>query len=391
MTSLLIFWTLVLLPVIDSSDVIRVNVTMFCSGRVEVYYGGDVGTVCGDDWNKSGAQVVCRELGCGDAVSAPGNAAFRRGTGPILVYNATCTGSESSLMQCVNPSLGRDQCTHAEDAGVVCSDSSMKPNLTVHLVKSGELSLQCRWSGEMRRKDNFVLHKNNTRVDKRPKDTFYIKTETSNSGNYTCFVRKKGRSSNTSDSLQITIIAPPTLSVNSSVSGRGADVTLQCSISSSYQSPGSFILYRDREAVLEQVVPGGDQSCTFTLTRTTTHGQQGEYSCRYCTQSPTGWVFTELSAPVNIPAHDLITWIAIGAGSALGLVLVLCVTVLCVRRVKRGTANNRPFPLQSSEMSQTRQPEIVYATLNPDALRKKDPMTPVMKEEQSLYASVVVK
>ncbi|MGH0136166.1 UNVERIFIED_CONTAM: hypothetical protein FKN15_025592 [Acipenser sinensis] len=262
-------------PEKDSSDVIRVNVTMFCSGRVEVYHEGNVGTVCDDRWDMSDAQVVCRELGCGDAVSAPGNAAFGRGTGPILVYNSTCTGSESSLMQCVNPSLGIDRCTHAEDAGVVCSDSSMKPNLKVNLVKSDELSLQCRWSGEMRSKDNFVLHKNKTRVDRGPNDTFYIKTETSNSGNYTCFVRKREQSSNTSDSLQITIIAPPTLSGNSSVSVRGADVTLQCSLSSSYQSPGSFILYRDREAVLEQGVPGGDQSCTFNLTRTTTHGQQG--------------------------------------------------------------------------------------------------------------------
>ncbi|XP_034772103.2 uncharacterized protein LOC117401589 [Acipenser ruthenus] len=338
MTSLLIFWTLVLLPVIDSSDVIRVNVTMFCSGRVEVYHGGDVGTVCDDHWDMSDAQVVCRELGCGDAVSAPGNAAFGRGTGLILVYNSTCTGSESSLMQCVTPRLQTDQCTHAEDAGVVCSDSSMKPNLTVNLVKSGELSLQCQWSGEMRSKDSYALYKNKMRVDRRPKDTFYIKTETSNSGNYTCSVRKRGRSSNTSDSQQVTIIAPPTLSVNSSVSGRGADVTLQCSLSSSYQSPGSFILYRDRQAVLEQDVPGGDQSCTFNLTRTTTHGQQGEYSCRYCTQSPTGWVFTELSAPVNIPAHDLSssTFSTIYTGflvcGLIGMITAVLVTEVTSRR-----------------------------------------------------------
>ncbi|KAK1150577.1 scavenger receptor cysteine-rich type 1 protein M160-like isoform X1, partial [Acipenser oxyrinchus oxyrinchus] len=275
----------------------------------------------------------------------------------------------------------------------LCPDSSMKPNLTVNLEKSDELSLQCQWSGEMRNKDNFVLHKNKMKVDRGPKDTFYIKTETSNSGDYTCSVRKKGQSSNTSDSQQVTITAPSSSTLNSSESVRGADVTLQCSLSSSYQSPGSFILYRDRDAVLEQRVPGGDQSCTFNLTRKTTHGQQGEYSCRYCTYSVTGLVLTELSAPVNIPAHetDLITWIAIGAGSASGLVLVLCVTVLCLRRVKRGTANNRSFQLQNLEMSQTCEPEIVYSTLNPDALRKKDPMTPVMKEEQSLYASVVVK
>ncbi|KAK1150578.1 soluble scavenger receptor cysteine-rich domain-containing protein SSC5D-like isoform X1 [Acipenser oxyrinchus oxyrinchus] len=336
MTSLLIFWTLALLSVIDSSNVTRINVTLFCSGRVEVYHGGNVWTVCDDGWDMSDAQVVCRELGCGDAVSAPGNAAFGRGTGPILVYNATCTGSESSLMQCVSPVRRTDQCNHGEDAGVVCSDSSMKPNLTVNLVKSDELSLQCRWSGEMLNKDNFVLHKNKMKVDRGPNNTFYIKTETSNSGNYTCFVRKRGQTSNTSDSQQVTITAPPTL--NSSESVRGADVTLQCSLSSSYQSPGSFILYRDRDAVLEQRVPGGDQSCTFNLTRKTTHGQQGEYSCRYYTYSVTGLVLTELSAPVNIPAHDLSssTFSTIYTGflicGLIGMITAVLVTEVTSRR-----------------------------------------------------------
>lgn len=50
-------------------------------GRVEVYYNGEWGTVCDDDFSIYAAQVVCRQLGYLDAVSWHPSSKYGRGEG----------------------------------------------------------------------------------------------------------------------------------------------------------------------------------------------------------------------------------------------------------------------------------------------------------------------
>nr|XP_060615990.1 deleted in malignant brain tumors 1 protein-like [Anolis sagrei ordinatus] len=97
-----------------------VNGTNRCSGRVEVFLDGEWGLVCDDRWDLSDAQVVCRELGCGGALSAPGQAHFGKGNGAIWIDEAQCLGTEVALQKC--PFERKHDCSHEEDAGVVCSD-----------------------------------------------------------------------------------------------------------------------------------------------------------------------------------------------------------------------------------------------------------------------------
>uniref|UniRef100_A0A672KJT3 SRCR domain-containing protein n=1 Tax=Sinocyclocheilus grahami TaxID=75366 RepID=A0A672KJT3_SINGR len=83
-----------------------------CSGRVEVHHNGQWGIVCDDDWDMTDAKVVCRELGCGEAVEALGD---------MWTQEIQCRGDESHIRRCSLSTSAQISCTHDNDIGLICS------------------------------------------------------------------------------------------------------------------------------------------------------------------------------------------------------------------------------------------------------------------------------
>uniref|UniRef100_A0A3Q1AJN5 Hensin n=1 Tax=Amphiprion ocellaris TaxID=80972 RepID=A0A3Q1AJN5_AMPOC len=128
-------------PTSPNSTVRLVNSTSRCSGRVEIFHNGQWGTVCDDMWGLDNAQVVCQQLGCGEATWAPIEAYYGQGSGPIWLDNVRCSGNEFSITDCAHGGLGSHDCGHGEDAGVMCEGelgniTSTSPSSTVRLVNS---------------------------------------------------------------------------------------------------------------------------------------------------------------------------------------------------------------------------------------------------------------
>ena len=104
----------------EQGSIRLVNGDHAAEGRVEIYNSGQWGTVCDDQFTRTDAIVVCKQLGFEGADRAVPRSGYGRGTGQIWMDGVACTGNEQKLSDCPFNSWGINDCRHSEDVGVIC-------------------------------------------------------------------------------------------------------------------------------------------------------------------------------------------------------------------------------------------------------------------------------
>ena len=97
-----------------------VNGSAEYEGTIELYYYGLWGTVCADQWDLDGADIVCRDLGFGPAIAArKQEIPYRYIQYYTFCYNLVCTSDELTFESCwVNFNF---DCPGCLAAGVRCA------------------------------------------------------------------------------------------------------------------------------------------------------------------------------------------------------------------------------------------------------------------------------
>ncbi|XP_044187672.1 deleted in malignant brain tumors 1 protein-like [Thunnus albacares] len=395
---------------------VRLSASTWCSGRVEIYYNNTWGTVCDDYWDLNNAKVVCKQLDCGAALSAPKEAIFGRRTGQIWLDDVRCSGSEASLAECQHRGFGTHNCKHSEDAGVVCSEGLTKPNISMNPV--GEVTwgqnvdITCSISTQIQHSlpGNFILTKTSSsfRQNQTPSTNlaaFSInKVDFDYEGLYQCqfqtSVSGRDFSSPISDSVKLSVtvrLQQPSISVTSNTGvvlrpegvevTRGYDFLITCSISS-HCPTGVFFLNLSGSNIIE-TKPAINHSATFNFP-VAEYEHQGHYSCVYevtwSTRKYTSTQSTLISVSIKLPLLLLVSLVA-----AWGLLLLLLVLLVdCLTRWRRQRARQpralimTPVTVRNHCEDEEDKDEGVCENIEPaDTRRKQKEQAGRVEEEES--------
>uniref|UniRef100_A0A194ANN6 SRCR domain-containing protein n=1 Tax=Pinctada fucata TaxID=50426 RepID=A0A194ANN6_PINFU len=111
-------------------------------GRVEVFHNNVWGTICDDGWSGKEAYVICNMLGYSSHGVGATKGTLFGGAPPlarIWMDEVNCTtGDETNIDQCQYNGWGVHDCSHGEDAGVICNPASSEDNI-IFLVDNGIL------------------------------------------------------------------------------------------------------------------------------------------------------------------------------------------------------------------------------------------------------------
>nr|XP_014347930.1 PREDICTED: scavenger receptor cysteine-rich type 1 protein M130-like [Latimeria chalumnae] len=131
----------------DSVKLVLANGSSPCAGRVEFIFEKVKETASDTTLDMHEAEIACQQLHYG--------AAFGEGAGPIWGDRVDCRGNESIMWECPFTPQGLQNCTHENDAAVICS-ADLDKILTIipkkdKIILLGDFNVSVGWDSNMLR------------------------------------------------------------------------------------------------------------------------------------------------------------------------------------------------------------------------------------------------
>ncbi|XP_073422727.1 scavenger receptor cysteine-rich type 1 protein M130-like [Dendrobates tinctorius] len=116
-----------------------------CSGYLQAKQGNTWGSVCAIDEDLRTANVICRELQCGEAV--PSLVTYTRRPGPIWMDQIRCIGNESRLLNCTIALATMKNCTKENHPYIQCKVEVRLSGGTTNCTGRVEVKYKGAWGG----------------------------------------------------------------------------------------------------------------------------------------------------------------------------------------------------------------------------------------------------